>query len=89
MEWGAQLQEETRRVLDPAAPPLDLAAWAGHGQVVERLIEAGADFMQEDDNGNTAVHWARGDAEVVLKRHTLKAIAGEPSDRSSTRIKDL
>lgn len=26
VEWGAQLQEETRRVLDPAAPPLDLAA---------------------------------------------------------------
>ena len=40
-------------------------------------------------NGNTAVHWARGDAEVVLKRHTLKALTDQQGERASTRIKDL
>lgn len=55
--------------------PLDIGAIAGHAEVVERLIAAGADFMKEADNGQRVVDWATGEAQVVLRRHTLDALA--------------
>ena len=40
------------------ATPLMLAAYGGHIDAVEHLIDAGADLMATDASGGTPLHWA-------------------------------
>ncbi|KAF8856063.1 ankyrin, partial [Acephala macrosclerotiorum] len=39
-------------------PPLHIAVRRGHGEVVKRLIDAGANLHRKDDNGDTALVYA-------------------------------
>ena len=46
--------------------PLHWASWGVHKQIVEKLIEAGADVNVKDNNNNTPLHLScrKGDIEV-------------------------
>ncbi|GAB3513288.1 ankyrin repeat domain-containing protein [Pseudoxanthomonas daejeonensis] len=72
--------------------PLDRAAIAGHADAVTCLITAGADYMEQSEQGQRAVDWATGDAKVVLARYTLDALAKQARTGKKTakdRIGDL
>ena len=38
--------------------PLHDASKRGHSEVVELLVEAGADIAAQDEDGLSAIHWA-------------------------------
>lgn len=44
--------------LEKYETPLMLAAWYGHGEIVDYLIEAGADVTAKDSTNNTGLHHA-------------------------------
>ena len=67
------------RRLSPAnrgMQPLHLAAWRGHKEVVECLLDHGADVAALDDLGHTPLAYAEwgGHGEVVL---ILRARSGQ------------
>ena len=54
---------------DHGATPLHLAAVRGHQEVVEKLLEAGADPLLQDSNGRVAADYARGGGHESLATH--------------------
>lgn len=55
------------------APPLTIAAWHGHTDVMERLMEADADVEARSRDGNVALHGAVFFGQVDATRLLLKA----------------
>ena len=49
------------------ATPLFVACFKGHKEIVNILIQSGADVNKADKDGNTALHWAieKGNKEIV------------------------
>jgi ankyrin repeat protein len=64
---------ETRDML--FAEALIGAAEGGHEQLIQRLLEAGADPTASDNSGSTALHWAAwgGHTEIENLKHDEKA----------------
>ena len=54
LKSGAQVDAVSRR----GRTPLHDACKSGHSQVVELLVEAGADIAAQDEDDVSAVYWA-------------------------------
>ncbi|MFP3587698.1 ankyrin repeat domain-containing protein [Paraburkholderia sp. SIMBA_055] len=60
LRWGAAANERASRTGAGNGPTaLMLAARAGHTDVVRTLLNAGADLLAMDQQGQTALAWAR------------------------------
>ena len=55
------------------------AAWKGHAEVAQLLLEKGANMEAEDSDGMTSLMWAAriGRAEVVVVMMTIVKICGD------------
>ena len=62
--------------------PTMLAAAGGHGEIINVLLEAGADHTLRDADGKTAADYAAGNGhhEIARKLHTRPARNDGPAD---------
>ena len=56
---------------EESGPPLHHAAWSGHAEVVQYLVDQGADIEAQDCDGATALHWAAWKGYVDIMRILL------------------
>ena len=56
---------------EESGPPLHHAAWSGHAEVVQYLVDQGADIEAQDCDGATALHWAAWKGYVDVMRILL------------------
>gem|GEM_PF-708623 len=75
IEHGAAIDDLSQMDEIGRVTPLMMAARAGFTEVVKTLIEHGADPKREDDDGKTAIDWARdfGQEETVALLETVSA----------------
>lgn len=77
------------------APPLHYAAYLGHTAIFDALLKGGADPLQTDAEGWTALHWAVTKRDLLPRHPEKVAIArrlkelGCPVDRASTKPRSL
>ena len=57
------------------APPLHYAAYLGHVPIFEALLKGGADPLQTDEDGWTALHWAVTKRDLLPRHPDKVAIA--------------
>ena len=62
---------ESGFVGEEGGPPLHHAAWSGHAEVVQYLVDQGADIEAQDCDGATALHWAAWKGYVDIMRILL------------------
>ena len=68
-QYGKAIIDEVCNIGDT---PLAWAAWAGHEEIVELLLEQGADFDKKGNNGNTALMWAVQRNQMETSRQLLE-----------------
>lgn len=83
IEHGADLEAPSRHETIRGVRPLHTAAFVGSAQLVQVLLEAGADVNGRDEQGSTALHTAAENGDVELAR-ALLANGADPSLSNET-----